>query len=114
MLCYKAWLDTRGRFGIGVLVLTCIAGLITETMVRRLSLEHAWPAQQIGWAIHDTWFEGMPPFWCLFAILLGSGGLLQQAGRGGGLFLLSLPANRTRLVLTRVVVVLVELYLLAL
>jgi hypothetical protein len=64
----------------------------------------------------QSWFRnGLPQLWCLFAILLGSGGLISQAGRSdGGLFTLALPITRTSIVLTRVGVVLVELYLLAL
>jgi ABC-type transport system involved in multi-copper enzyme maturation permease subunit len=112
MLCYKAWLDTQARFVIGLLVLSSMACFVVFTFLRLPG------RQQTLYFVHyirDAWFSGVSPqLWCLFAILLGSGGLVAQAQRGGALFALALPVSRVRLILTRVGVVLVELYLLAL
>src|SRR6202022_3262152 len=49
----------------------------------------------------------------LFAVLLGAGGLLSQASRGGAVFTLSLPVSRTRVVGTRAATGLAELLVLA-
>ena len=49
----------------------------------------------------------------LFAVLLGTGGLLSQASGGGALFTLSLPATRNRLLAVRAATGLAELLVLA-
>ena len=49
----------------------------------------------------------------LFAVLLGTGGLLSQASGGGGLFTLSLPVSRSRLLGVRAATGLAELAVLA-
>ena len=52
--------------------------------------------------------------WTLFAVLLGTGGLLSQASGGGALFTLSLPVSRNRLLGVRAATGLAELLVLAL
>src|SRR5712692_9864404 len=49
----------------------------------------------------------------LFAVLLGSGGLLPHTSRGAALFTLSMPVSRTRLVGVRAATGLAELLALA-
>jgi hypothetical protein len=113
MLSHKAWLDTRWRFAIGVAVLSCMAALVVSLWVRTPGAPP--DGNQTARFMHDAWYsQGLPQLWCLFAILLGSGGLVSQASRGGALFTLSLPVSRIRLMIVRVSVVLGELYLLAL
>ena len=55
----------------------------------------------------------MTQTWGIFAVLLGTGGLLPQASGGGALVTLSLPASRRRLVGVRAVTGLAELLVLA-
>jgi ABC-type transport system involved in multi-copper enzyme maturation permease subunit len=65
--------------------------------------------------IWTQWFrQTMREWWALFAVLLGSGGLLAQASRGGALFTLSLPVSRDRLLGVRAATALAELLILAL
>ena len=60
------------------------------------------------------WFvNNLPKTWALFAILLGAGGLLSQASRGGAMFTLSLPVSRERLLDIRAGAALAELLILA-
>jgi ABC-type transport system involved in multi-copper enzyme maturation permease subunit len=56
----------------------------------------------------------MRELWALFAVVLGTGGLLAQASRGGALFTLSLPVSRGRLLGVRAATALAELLILAL
>jgi ABC-type transport system involved in multi-copper enzyme maturation permease subunit len=64
--------------------------------------------------VWSQWFmQNMPQMWGLFAVLLGTGGLLSQASGGGALFTLSLPASRNRLVGIRAATGLAELLVLA-
>jgi hypothetical protein len=65
--------------------------------------------------VWSEWFNGnLPKIWTLFAVLLGTGGLLAQSSGGGTLFTLSLPVSRRRLFAIRSATGLAELLALAL
>jgi ABC-type transport system involved in multi-copper enzyme maturation permease subunit len=119
MLWYKAFLDTRGRFLIGLALLPCAAIFMVLTYPRVVALLPAVSGidttgaigQQIGEAIElsrdyrgyvwSQWFRQTPTSTgALFAALLGTGGLAASAA-GGTLFMLSLPASRMRLMAVR-------------
>jgi ABC-2 type transport system permease protein len=132
MLWYKAWLETRWRFLIGLAILTLsVTGTILgyPRVVKLLPLIPAMDAsneinrriKEIGelsrsydgyvWA---QWLrQNMTQMLSLFAALLGTGGLLSQASGGGGLFTLSLPVSRERLLGVRAATGLAELFALA-
>ena len=121
MLWYKAWLDTRGRFLIGALLLPCAAIFMVLAYPRVMGLLPAMPrvdttgpfGRQIGEALElmrdyrgyvwSQWFRQTPTnAGALFAALLGTGGLVtSSAGGGAALFTLSLPATRQRLIAVR-------------
>jgi hypothetical protein len=130
MLWYKAWLETRWRFLIGLAVLVVLAGgtVLEWPAIQRLlpmarSLE---PGDTLlGRAIRDgaqvqqtyggfIWWQvfkqNMSQTGTLFAVLLGCGGLL--AGRTA-LFTLSMPASRARLLGVQAAAGLTELAVLA-
>ena len=119
MLWYKAFLDTRGRFLIGLALLPCGAMFMVFTypqVVELLPTAGGIDAtgalgQQINEAIAlardyrgyvwSQWFRQAPTSTgALFAALLGTGGLIASAS-GGSLFMLSLPATRMRLMAVR-------------
>jgi hypothetical protein len=56
----------------------------------------------------------IPELLTIFAVVLGSGGLLSQAERGGAIFTLSLPVSRQRLLGVRAATGVAELSLLVL
>lgn len=140
MIWHKAWLDTRWRFviGLGVLGLaTCgcvlaypralqviagvggssqaidaIAGanpLLRDRVAETVQLSSTYR----GFIWSQLYSQELPQLWCLFAIVLGSGGIISQAARGEGLFTLSLPVSRHRLVTVRASLALAELFILA-
>jgi ABC-2 type transport system permease protein len=132
MLWYKAWLETRWRFVIGLVVLmfsACSTVLIYPEVMRLMPLvpdievggelgrrvrESAELAREYRGYVWSQWFrQNFLQMWILFAVLLGSGGLLSQVSGGGALFTLSLPASRTRLLGTRASIGLAELAVLA-
>ena len=132
MLWYKAWLETRWRFliGLGLVSLQAIftvraypmlTELIAETQIdpasplaRRLAEGIALAGTYNGY-IWSQWFlKNLAQTWTMFAALLGAGGLLSQAHRGEGLFMLSLPVSRRRLLGVRAATCLAELYVIAL
>ena len=132
MLWYKSWMETRWRFLIGLAVLMLSAAstvLIYPEVVKLLPVVPKPDLSgEIGRRIAEVmelsrdyrgyvwsqWFmQNMPQMWGLFAVLLGTGGLLSQASGGGALFTLSLPISRNRLVGIRAATGLAELLVLA-
>ena len=130
MLWYKAWLETRWRFLIGLLLL--VASAIGAVMMYPKVLELMPLATSVdvggemGRRIHEAvelsrdyrgylwsqWFrQNLVQLGTLFAVLLGIGGLVSQRG-DAVLFTLSMPVSRHRLVAVRVAVGLAELFIL--
>jgi len=133
MLWYKSWMETRWRFLIGLALLICAAtstvltypqvikllplatkldlsGVIGQRVAESIEL-----ARDYRGYVWSQWFlKNMPQLWALFAVLLGTGGLLPAVSGGGGpLFALSLPASRNRVLGVRVGSALAELGVLA-
>jgi hypothetical protein len=135
MLWYRAWLETRWRFVIGLVLLMCSAAVLVAAypvVVRRLPMASAIGASGMNGIIAEQikealelareyrgyvwwqWFrQNMPQTWTIFACLLGTGGLLSQATGGSALFTLSMPVSRTRLMGIRAATGLTELLVLA-
>jgi len=131
MLWYKAWLETRWRFAIGLGLLMVSASAIVLGYPEALKAISGLPQAdgELGRRISESaavvrdyrsyvwtqWFrQSMRQLWALFAVVLGTGGLLAQASRGGALFTLSLPVSRGRLLSVRAATALAELLILAL
>lgn len=131
MLWEKAWLDTRSRFLIGFALLTvAAAGVVFDypSVAKLVPLARQVDASgPLGRVIQQAadierdyrgfvwwqWYrQNLLQLWTLFAILIGSGGLLPN-GADGALFTLSLPASRRRILGVRVGVGLAELLVLA-
>ncbi len=130
MLWYKSWLETRWRFLIGLALLLCSAAATVFTYPQVMKLmpmvptnvsgplgerirEAAELARDYRGYIWSQWFRQNGRQWAtLFAILLGTAGLLSQSS--GALFTLSLPISRSRLLGIRAATGLSELLLLAL
>jgi len=132
MLWYKSWLETRWRFliGLGLLMLSAAGTVIAYPEVMKLMplvptlnvsgeigrriKEAAELAREYRGYVWSSWFrQNMMQTWTLFAVLLGTGGLLSQSSGGGALFTLSLPATRNRLLGVRAATGLAELLALA-
>lgn len=133
MLWYKSWLETRWRFLIGLVLVVGSVCSIVLTYPEVQAILQSTPSanrggilgRQIAEAIAlsreyrgyiwSEWISGsIPELLTLFAVILGSGGLLAQAGRGGAIFTLSLPVSRERLLGIRAATGLAELSVLAL
>ena len=129
---HKAWLDTRWRFGVGLALLLMMATLAVfgyPVAARLLSQAGAAaPSGPIGGLVADAiatqrdfrgyvWWQwhrqNLTQTWTLFAVLLGSGGLLSRGSAAGVLFTMSLPISRHRLLGVRAAVGLAELLVLA-
>jgi ABC-2 type transport system permease protein len=130
MLWYKSWLETRWRFFIGLALLMCSAAAMVFTYPRvRELLPLAPPVEvggELGRRIREAmdlsreyrgyiWSQGfrqnLAQMGTLFAVLLGTGGLVSG---GAALFTLSLPVSRRRLLGTRAAAGLGEWLVLAL
>jgi ABC-2 type transport system permease protein len=117
MLWYKSWLETRWRF------LLCLAGLVfccgffvfangTGDGFRRLPsfAFTSRSARELLFRAH----QGLVALFPIAAILLGMGGLLRERAANVSSFTLALPISRTRLVLSRIGVGVLETVILAL
>jgi ABC-2 type transport system permease protein len=132
MAWYKSWLDTRGRFLIGF-VLLCVSA--TALVFEYPRIENMLPlvsgtdrSTVIGRAIANAielersyrgfiwsqWFgHNLASLTTLFAALLGSGSPFSGSASRGVLFTLALPVSRRRWIGTRAGVGLAELLALA-
>jgi hypothetical protein len=132
MLWYKAWLDTRSRFWIGLILLVVMAcGIVLEfPRVQEVAagfepLQQGRPLQrQInealelsrtfrGFVWHQWFQQNALTVGALFAALLGTCRLFSSGARGL-LFTLSLPASRRRWLAVRAATGLAELLVLML
>src|SRR5690349_19585959 len=133
MLWYKTWLETRWRFLIGLAILFVLAAglVVTYPATQRLLLSQTKAIDlngPIGRLLADAldlqreyrgfiWWQwhrqNLAQMWTLFAVLLGSGGLVTRGSGGAALFTLSLPASRNGLLTTRAAVGMGELVVLA-
>ena len=133
MLWYKTWLETRWRFLIGLAVLLCSAAGIVLGYPRLVELLGQMTTVQMGGELgrrvqaaielsrrYDgyVWSQGfrqnLGQTGTLFAVLLGTGGLLLQPSGGAALYTLSLPASRHRLLGVRAAAGLTQWLVLAL
>lgn len=128
MLWYKVWLETRWRFVIGLAILACSAAGVVLIYPRVVQLIPMVPENgtggEIGRRIREAadlsreyrgyvwtqWFrQNLVQTGTLFAVLLGSGGLLSP-GSGPALFTLSLPVSRGRVLGVRAAAGLLEFF----
>ena len=132
MLWYKAWLETRWRFVIGLALLMCSAAGVVFAYPKVLTLlplvatdhtggelgrriKEAADLARVyrGYVWSQAFRQNMAQTVTLFAVLLGTGGLLSQTSGGAALFTLSLPVSRHRLLGVRAAAGLAELFVLA-
>jgi ABC-2 type transport system permease protein len=130
MLFYKAWLESRMRFLVGLAAVTAVCILYIRL---RLILVPDWRLvlQDPHWSGRPTWlFVGVHDLnffaWhflyenklqqvgVLFAILLSFGGLVREMEQGTAAFSLSLPVSRSRWLMTRMLVSIAEGFVLGL
>jgi ABC-2 type transport system permease protein len=131
MLWHKSWLDTRWRFLIGLALLALSAVGVVYSYPRVMKLIPLAPAidtgGEVGRRIKEAvdlsrdyrgyvwsqWFrQNMLQTWTIFAVILGSGAVVTHDSHGG-LFTLSLPVSRARLLGVRAATVLGQLLVLA-
>jgi len=132
MFWYKSWLDTRWRFLIGFVLLTCSAVLTVLAYPRVVALlplaANVDVAGEIGRRIREVaelertyrgyvWVQAfrqnLAQLGVIFAVLLGTGGLLPSGSKDTALFTMSLPASRNELLGARVGTGLAQLAVLA-
>lgn len=120
MLWHKAWLETRWRFVSGLVILVVLTGgsvygyVAASQLMPQLKangvptvqnpalagmIRDALEAQREfrGFIWYQAYRQNLTQLGILFAVLLGSGGLLAESSKGSALFTLSLPVTRRRL-----------------
>jgi ABC-type transport system involved in multi-copper enzyme maturation permease subunit len=110
MLWYKAWLETRSRFLVGLVgtVVLCSWFVLYEER------------GALSFMKGDRSYRGLHSghiflvmFWVLSVTVLMMGGLLREKTAGSSAFTLALPVRRTRLMAVRIAVGLMEAVALA-
>ena len=130
MLWYKSWLETRLRFFVGAGAMAALCAFYVfyrPTAVARLNeMLRLHPDWHRPWwidrAINEYPFyiwrilfdDSLHFLWCIFAVLIGVGGLTQESVKGPAQFTLSLPLSRKRLAWTHAAFCCMELIVLGL
>jgi hypothetical protein len=133
MLWHKSWLETRWRFiaGLGLLTLgACAIVLYYPEIMKLMPAARTIEASgEVGRRIREgielasdyrgyiwsQWFRETPTqLGTLFAVLLGTGGVISQPSGAATLFTLSLPVSRNRLLAVRAAAGLGEWFIVAL
>ncbi|MGH7726264.1 MAG: hypothetical protein ACREOU_12630 [Candidatus Eiseniibacteriota bacterium] len=136
MLWYKTWVETRWRFLIGITLVACsalflvfgypyivrlLAQLPADTrlhgldgdLARRIHEAAGLAREFRGYVWAQGYHENLSQLGTLFAVLLGTGGLLSHASGSAPLFTLSLPVSRERLLRVRAAAGLGQWFLIA-
>ena len=131
MLWYKAWLETRWRFLIGLALGAgfCAMIVLAHPALKSVQVDLSQVPEAFrqvaeeGLALTATyrgyvwsqWFgKNLLNVWTFFAVLIGVGGVVTESSRGSALWTLSLPVSRGRLLGVRAAVGALELLALAL
>ncbi len=113
MLWYKYWCESRARFllSAAAFLAICAAIVLLHGEVRG---EGATPMSFVSYVWNAVYKDYLRNLFALMVIVLAGGTLLQERSTGTIGLTLSLPVSRRRLVMTRTVVGLAEVVLLAL
>lgn len=109
---HKLWLETRWRFVLALLLVTCLSAIDVaqaDRVMPRMGLARG-EFSQFVWKMY---FTRVSLAWLLATLLLVSGGLVREQALGTSLFSLSLPISRRRWLLTKVLVALGQSLVLA-
>jgi hypothetical protein len=109
MLWYKAWLETRSRFILALVGCTALCSMwIVEFGKQIESFRGVAGLFNLFHMIHGV----LAFVWILSVILLMMSGLLQEQAVGTSSFTLALPVSRSRLMLVRIGMGLVQAFVL--
>jgi len=119
MLWYKAWQESRTRFGIisFVLVALCVFVVLSHPQLQSglTSPFRGLRGSTYGEHIYQFMYAGTAKgVFATLVIFLGLGGLLRERTHRSIIFTLALPVSRLRLVVTQIVVGILELAVLCL
>ena len=108
MLLYKAWLESRTRFGLSVVAIVGLLALLV-LMNRDARVDVAGLNVTYSQYFWLAFFKGyLREIFVVVVLLLGMGGLLRERAYGTSGFTLTLPVSRWRLTATRAGVGLAE------
>src|SRR5438876_12165618 len=113
MLWYKAWRESRARFLLTAAVWTFLcAGLMYRARTgfpppERPDLPYS------AWVWANIYGNMNPTVFIILVMVLGLGGLRRERPVGTAAFTLSLPVTRTRLVIVRAALGLLQVFILS-
>jgi ABC-type transport system involved in multi-copper enzyme maturation permease subunit len=118
MLLFKAWKESKTRF---LLSAATIATLCTTVVLFNVQMQknpglipHGFRAGTYSEHIYHFIYSGTAKgLFTMLMLFIGLGGLLREAGRGTAPFTLALPATRTHMIVTQIVVGVLEVFTIA-
>jgi ABC-2 type transport system permease protein len=117
VLCYRAWIETRWRFLICLIVMLIPSALLFHEF-GLVSVVDGKPlmTSDPNWAYGLLFVTHIPlvVIWTCAAVFLGLGGILRERAVGTSTLTLTLPVSRAHVMATRVVVGVAETIVLAL
>jgi ABC-2 type transport system permease protein len=110
MLAFKAWRESRARFLLSAATLGWFCALF---ILARPLMQEAASTPFTLFVAEAIYTGAVRNLFVIFVIVLGLGGLLEEASGGSASFTLSLPVTRARLVSVRAAVGVAEVCVLA-
>lgn len=110
---HKAWLESRWRFVVGLMLVAGIAAVDiaqADIIMPRLGL----PANQFNQFVWKEYFTRVSMGWTFSTLLLTAGGLVREHALGTSLYSLSLPISRRRWLAVRTFMAFEQAFVLAL
>ncbi|HEY7898652.1 MAG TPA: hypothetical protein VIC03_09605, partial [Gemmatimonadaceae bacterium] len=118
MLFFKAWKESETRFLLSAATITMLCAavvLLNEQMQHNPELvPHGFRAATYSERVYHFIYSGTAKgLFTMLMLFIGLGGLLRESRRGTASFTLALPATRTRIIITQIVVGLLEVVTIA-
>jgi hypothetical protein len=108
-LLYKAWKESRLRFALSAGTIAMLCGMVVLfhglMQAKPEQVPHGFRAATYGEHVYHFIYSGTAKgLFATLVLFIGLGGLLRERHRGTAAFTLALPASRTQLILSQIIV----------
>lgn len=118
MLLFKAWKESKTRFllSAATIAMLCTAVVLFNVQMQKNpgQIPHGFRAATYSEHVYHFIYSGTAKgLFTMLMLFIGLGGLLRERRRGTAPFTLALPATRTQMIVTQIVVGLLEVFAIA-